>query len=111
MRVIVRSPAEKAGPGEIRLLTPETSRLDDLSSNVVALLASATQAQSWTGYHPVFKAIWQPRWDPRKPMAASLFCHAAAALLVLNVAAFWRFAQNPNEPDRSQLSKQHIEWY
>jgi len=48
MRVIVRSaPVHPVDEEEVRLLTPETSRWEELSSNLVALVAAATGRPQW----------------------------------------------------------------
>ena len=104
MRVIVRSPG-KPVQDEFQLLAPETSRWEDLSSNLVALLSTPKDAFLRKYYPP------EHLGDRRGSMAASAFCHLAVALLLLNVTKIVLFTGDPQVMDRPQLDKHRIEWY
>src|ERR1035438_7254073 len=111
MRVIVRSaPASPADGRELRLLTPEIDRWEELGSNLVALVAAAVGRPKWDA-RPAFSIALQPRWDPRRSMTASLFCHTALAFLLFNLTALLRFAGSDDQPRRAQLDSRRLEWY
>jgi TonB family protein len=111
MRVIVRSAPAAPALGEgLRLLTPEVSRWDELGSNLVALVAAAGGRPQWDA-RPAFAIAVQPRWDPRRSMTASLFCHAAIAFLLFNLTALLRFAGSDDHPKRAQLDSRRLQWY
>jgi len=104
MRVVVRSRGKPVSD-ELQLLVPQTSRWDDLSSNVVALLSAGTGHSSPKFYPP------EHLGDRRGSMTASGFCHVAVALLLLNVTKIVLFTGDPQKMDRAHFDKQRIEWY
>src|ERR1035438_10565767 len=111
MRLIVRSaPVQPVDNEELRLLTPETGRWEELASNLVALVAAATGRPKWDA-RPAFAIAVQPRWDPRRSMTASLFCHAAIAMLLLNLTPLLRFSGNDEAIHRVRPDSQRLEWY
>jgi hypothetical protein len=103
MRVVVRSP-NRPDSDELQLLPPETSRWDDLSSNVVALLSAAAGGDSRKSY-PL-----EHLGDRRGSLTASALCHVAVALLLLNVTKIVLFSADPRTMDRPQIDKQRIKW-
>ncbi len=111
MRVIVRSaPAQPSEGQGLQLLAPETDHWEELGSNLVALVAAIAGRPARDDLPP-FAIVMQPRWDPRQSMTASLFCHAAIVLLLLNLTALLRFTGNDEPSKRVRFASQRLEWY
>src|SRR5580658_8206415 len=109
MRVIVRkAPAHPPEGRELRLLSPETNHWEELGSNLVALVSAVTRRPLWDA-RPPFAIALQPRWDPRRSMTASLFCHAAVIVLLVNLTALLRFTGNDDPIKRVQRDSRRLE--
>jgi len=116
MRVIVRPPAARnvsslgASDDGPRLLPPETNRWEEFSGNLVALISAVFGRAQGRGSGEFFAIATQTRWDPRDSMTASVMCHAAVVLTLLNLTALLHFA-GQDEPKKPRFQNQRLEWY
>jgi TonB family protein len=113
MRVVVKARPRQSEP-ELRLLSPETSRWQNLADNLVALIRSfaAPPGRDYrTVRHPVVEVVMVSRWDPRRAMSASLMCHIAAAAMLLNITFVWRYIDQRDPEKQAKFDSSRLEWY